>query len=89
MEMYHGRVNQREIAAVQEEAVEAAAKWWDEFDLQNNLNDWVTYIVIYLARAAEIGKKGMVDWQYKAFIKAAGLCLAAATFVRERKRHYD
>jgi hypothetical protein len=65
--------------------------WGTEFDDNNTLNDWVTYAVIYLGRAASM--KATPVEQYSGVLKAATL-LVGALEAAERNdgfapRHYD
>lgn len=67
------------------------SKWGIDFDNENTINDWATYINIYLAKATSFGvsKKD----QRKFMIKVAALSVAALeTFDRNggfADRHYD
>ncbi len=81
-----------DFAAVRVELDNAFDRWGDEFDNKNTLNDWVTYICMYATSAAKMELQDDPDYQYEQLIKAAGLCLNAATRVRRGKvmaRHYD
>lgn len=74
------------------EALKSQGKWTTAFDDQNTLNDWVSFIVIHLARA--IKTKNIYDpkAQYKALIEVANLAMLVATRVQEgivAERHYD
>jgi hypothetical protein len=76
-----------EFEALMEELV-YATKWGTDFDRKNTLNDWVTYINIYASNAARMDQED----PHAQLIKAAGLALTAATYVRKNKvtaRHYD
>ncbi len=78
--------------ALKREQSYAHEKWGDEFDDRNTLNDWVTYSTMYATDAARMDRQDDQDWQYRMLIKSAGLLMAAATRVRERRltaRHYD
>lgn len=66
-------------------------KWGHDFDDKNTLNDWLTYINIYGAKAAamDVSKED----QRKYMVKVAALAVAALeTFDRNdgfAPRHYD
>lgn len=66
-------------------------KWGYEFDDKNTLNDWATYINIYLAKATAMGIQK--EEQRKMLVKVATLAVAALeTFDRNGgfpNRHYD
>lgn len=66
-------------------------KWGTEFDDKNTVNDWGTYINIYLAKATDM--KATKEQQREAMRKVAALSLAALeSFERNGKfaaRHYD
>ena len=66
-------------------------KWGDEFDSKNTLNDWVTYINIYLSNAAKMGISK--EEQRKQFLKVATLGIAALEIFDRNDgfapRHYD
>ena len=85
-----GRINGIEIGHLADEAIESAGKWSEDFDEKNTLNDWVTYACMYATDAAKMGISK--DEQHAKLIKAANLCLLAATRVRTgtiAPRHYD
>lgn len=66
-------------------------KWGDAFDDNNTVNDWGTYIGIYLARATTMQATKLE--QREALVKVATLAVAAVeTFDRNEgfaRRHYD
>lgn len=66
-------------------------KWGDEFDRKNTVNDWATYINIYLSRATTMGVSK--EEQRKAMVKVATLAVAALERFDENggfaPRHYD
>lgn len=66
-------------------------KWGTEFDDQNTINDWGTYINIYLAKATNMAASAAE--QRKQLVKVATLAVAAIqTFDRNGQfpgRHYD
>lgn len=66
-------------------------KWGTVFDDKNTINDWGTYIGIYLARATKMGTER--TGQREAMVKVATLAVAALeTFDRNNgfaPRHYD
>ena len=68
-------------------------KWGTEFDDRNTLNDWVTYISIYLARAADMGNIHDPEKQRLYMLKVASLAVVALeTFDRNNgfaPRHYE
>ncbi len=76
-----------------------ASQYWDEgFDAQNTINDWNTYINIYLARATKMRTKEEPPEQQRArqrksLVKAANLCISALEAFDENggfpDRHYD
>ena len=75
-------------------AIEAAEKRWSHnFDDLNTLNDWNTYVGIYMARATAMENKDNPGIVYDALIKAAGLALSAAARLDGglpmAPRHYD
>lgn len=77
---------------VRNELDEAAQKWGSEFDGLNTLNDWATYISIYVGQAASMANKDDPHEVYRQLIKAMGLCASAAGHVVEEliaPRHYD
>jgi len=66
-------------------------QWGTEFDDNNTLNDWVTYITIYTGQAARMDVPP--ENQRKNMLKAATLAVAAvASFDRNGQfapRHYE
>jgi hypothetical protein len=66
-------------------------KWGTAFDDKNTINDWGTYIGIYLAKATNMGADAAE--QRKQLVKVATLAVAAIqTFDRNAgfpARHYD
>jgi len=86
------------IADINQER-EHAQKYWDpDFDACNTVNDWGTYINIYLARATKMRDKTTPFEQYsadqrKALVKVANLAIAALETFDENDgfpdRHYD
>jgi hypothetical protein len=66
-------------------------KWGDEFDKKNTINDWASYINIYLGRACEMGRPK--NQQRENLIKVAALAIAALERFDENlgfaPRHYD
>ncbi len=66
-------------------------KWGIAFDDKNTLNDWITYINIYAAKAAAMGNTK--EEQRKQMVKVAALTVAALqSFDRNggfAPRHYD
>jgi hypothetical protein len=66
-------------------------QWGTEFDDKNTLNDWVTYVNIYMAQAAVM--TATPEEQRKNMLKAATLLVAAVeTFDRNGQfapRHYE
>jgi hypothetical protein len=85
-------LSELDIQAVRDEVEQAELKWGMDFDDKNTLNDWVAYIGMYSTDAAKIEVQHNPDYQYAQLIKAAGLCINAATRVREGRlqlRHYD
>lgn len=72
------------------ELVYAAEKWGDTFDSKNNLNDWLTYIMIYAGRAGEMNRSR--DSQRENLIKVIGLAMNTVKWLdsgKMPKRHYD
>jgi hypothetical protein len=67
------------------------SKWGTNFDDKNSINDWGTYINIYLAKATNMGETAEV--QEENLLKVASLAVAALeTFYRNNgfaPRHYD
>lgn len=78
----------REIA---EERKYQDEKWGTTFDDKNTVNDWGTYINIYLAKATTMG--ATEEEKRKQLLKVAALAVAALeTFDRNGgfpARHYD
>lgn len=68
-----------------------AEKQWDfDFDKKNTLNDWITYIVVYLGKAGSM--RTPVKNRRPALIKAGGLLISALKAMDEEYlplRHYD
>lgn len=66
-------------------------EWGTKFDDNNTLNDWVTYIMIYMGQAA--GMEASPEDQRKNMLKAATLAVAAVeSFDRNEQfapRHYE
>ena len=66
-------------------------EWGTEFDDKNTINDWGTYINIYLAKATDISSTK--EEQRKFMLKVASLAVASLeTFDRNNgfaERHYD
>lgn len=66
-------------------------KWGHEFDDENTINDWGTYINIYLAKATDMSTP--FSEQRGKLLKVAALAVAAIqTFDRNEgfpSRHYD
>ena len=66
-------------------------KWGTEFDKLNTINDWNTYINIYMGRACEMRRT--LKEQRKLIIKVASLAVAALERFDENDgffpRHYD
>lgn len=77
---------------IDDEQVYATKLWGEKFDDQNTLNDWTTYINIYLARASTMENTGNAEEQVKALVKAANLAINAAAHVTSGRctpRHYE
>lgn len=76
---------------IREERTYQDEKWGTEFDDKNTLNDWCTYIVMYLGKAAYMGSPK--EAQRSFFLKVAALAVAALeAFDRNNgfaPRHYD
>jgi hypothetical protein len=76
-----------------------ASKYWDpDFDACNTVNDWATYVMIYLSRATKMrGREEPPEQQRarqrSAMVKAASLCISALEAFDEANgfpdRHYD
>lgn len=68
-------------------------KWGTEFDDKNTINDWATYINVYLTRATNMDLVGGGPAQYRALLKVAALAVAALeTYERTggfAPRHYE
>jgi len=87
-----------EIYAERDRQLEVVG-WSAEFDSKNTINDWVTYVVIYLGKAAEwhtAGRPSMGKTRDQArtnLIKVAALAVAALEVIDREKgpaaRHYD
>ena len=85
------RVAEQEFENLRIALEKAEAKWPGEFDENNTLNDWVTYICMYATESA-LMRNINTQRQYTCLIKAAGLALTAATRLRTEQiapRHYD
>jgi hypothetical protein len=66
----------------------AYEKWGDEFDSKNTLNDWASYIIIYLGKA--VAMPFDKENTRKQLIKVAGLVINAIDKLDAMpKRHYD
>lgn len=69
----------------------ANEKWGVEFDDENTLNDWVTYICMYATDAAKM--TAPPKEQRKQLVKCAGLALSALIALDRnggfRDRHYE
>jgi hypothetical protein len=76
------------LSDVHSEVERARAQWGTAFDERNTLNDWITYINIYLGRAATMGASP--EEVERNLRKAVGLAVSAlcwsGTFA---PRHYD
>lgn len=79
------------MSDISDELIYANDKRGTEFDDNNTLNDWVTYICMYASDAAK--KTANPTEQRSKLYKAAGLCISAlATLKRNDKfaeRHYE
>lgn len=74
-------------------------KWGDQFDKNNTINDWVTFICMYASDAAKLEysspkSKALDPKDSRLYlIKAAGLCISAIHNLDKNgkwlKRHYD
>lgn len=74
--------------AIDTERAYAEEKWGTEFDEKNTLNDWGSYITIYLGNALKMGISK--EEQRKQLIKTAGLVINAIYWLDDMpKRHYD
>lgn len=66
-------------------------RWGELFDDKNTVNDWGSFVSLYLGRAVSMGATPAE--QRKGMLKAASLCVAALeTFDRNNgfaSRHYD
>lgn len=75
---------------VLKETRRAEKMWGSDFDEKNTLNDWVSYINGYLARASDMGTSlSVVKSNLR---KAAGLALSALLYAENdalAPRHYD
>ncbi len=94
MEVLSEIVELEDYENVDQIVAEAEKKWGVAFDERNTLNDWATYVNIYLSRATAIENRTKLDVQYNALMKAAGLALTAAARTRRddvprAMRHYD
>lgn len=73
------------------ERVYQDGKWGTAFDDKNTINDWGTYVNIYLAKATDMAASD--EDQRKYLVKVATLAVAAIqTFDRNGQfpgRHYD
>lgn len=80
-----------EIAELTVEEVKRAREMWGiAFDEKNTLNDWITYVNIYLSKAASMGIPA--EEVKKNVRKAAGLVLSALYHAENdilAQRHYD
>ncbi len=68
-------------------------KWGVEFDDRNTLNDWATYINIYLGHAADMNNIDDPDKQRLFLLKVASLAVAALETLDRNNgfapRHYE
>jgi len=73
------------------ECARAGKMWGSDFDDNNTLNDWITYVVMYLGKAAYHG--ATPNEVHKNLIKAAGLLISAIGTELDNEgfapRHYD
>lgn len=90
-------MNREQIfAAIEKERAYQNEQWGTEFDDQNTINDWVTYINLYASRATEMDRTTkVIDVQKikKNLLKAATLAVAALETIERNGlpalRHYD
>lgn len=79
------------FAEIESERAYQDGKWGTQFDNRNTINDWGTYIGIYVAKATAMGVPK--EEQRKQLLKVASLSIAALeTFDRNNgfaARHYD
>ena len=85
-------MNRQEIFnKIDEERTYQENKWGVEFDDQNTINDWVTYINQYASHAARMNVG--VDHVEENLIKVAALAVAALEAIDRNgglpNRHYD
>lgn len=79
------------FAQIETERAYQDGKWGTQFDDANTINDWGTYIGIYVAKATAMGVSK--EEQRKQLLKVASLAVASLeTFDRNNgfaPRHYD
>ncbi len=79
------------LEQIAQEIERARKQWGTVFDDKNTLNDWATYINIYLAKATSMG--ATQEEVIKNLRKAAGLVVSvlerAVNGQRIAPRHYD
>ncbi len=80
---------------VEAEVIRQLKLWGTEFDDKNTANDWVAYILYYLAQASYAGRKELYSPQkfQESLKKAASLCISAIVAVDRNgdcaPRHYE
>ena len=83
------------LMEISEERERQDALWGTEFDDKNTPNDWLAYIVRYVAEGGYYGRLEQYDpQQFRDFlIKAAALCVAAVEAYERNggfpPRHYE
>ena len=84
------------LKEIDDERARQDTHWGNEFDDKNTPNDWVSYIVRYVAEGAYSGRSNQyTPERFRGhLIKAAALCVAAIETMDRRggdlaARHYD
>jgi hypothetical protein len=78
------------LSEIGREIERAKEEWGEEFDRKNNLDNWVTYAVKYLGKAAAMG--ATVEEQETNLRKAAGVLISAIDMLKREgfaPRHYE
>ena len=69
----------------------SGVKWGQEFDDKNTINDWSTYIGMYMGKACEMGLSP--EEQEVRLVKVAGLTVSALKSLKRNgkfpPRHYE
>lgn len=78
------------LGEIGREVCRAKEMWGEEFDSKNNLDNWITYVIKYLGKAAAMG--ATTEEQETNLRKAAGVLIAAIDMLKRQgfaPRHYE